>query len=79
MNYGGIGFVIGHEITHGFDDRGRQIDKEGILADWWAKETADAFLGKAQCMIEQYGNFTEPTLKMNVSNIHNGRTTIPFI
>ncbi|KRT85835.1 Peptidase, partial [Oryctes borbonicus] len=65
MNYGGIGFVIGHEITHGFDDQGRQFDKYGNLVDWWASETQKAFIKKAQCIIDQYGNYTVPEVGLN--------------
>ncbi|XP_034236596.1 neprilysin-2 isoform X1 [Thrips palmi] len=70
MNYGAIGFVIGHEITHGFDDQGRQFDKDGNLVDWWAKEVQKSYLEKARCIIEQYGNYTakEVTLKLNGIN-----------
>lgn len=67
MNYGGIGFVIGHEITHGFDDQGRQFDKNGNLVDWWAESTQKAFIKKAQCIIDQYSNYTDPATKLNVS------------
>jgi membrane metallo-endopeptidase-like protein 1 len=67
MNYGAIGFVIGHEITHGFDDQGRQFDKNGNLVEWWAPETKKAYLEKAQCIIDQYGNYTVPELNINVS------------
>jgi len=58
MNYGAIGWVIGHEITHGFDDQGRQFDEEGNLVDWWHPETKKRYLKKAQCIISQYGNYT---------------------
>ncbi|KAE8748157.1 hypothetical protein FOCC_FOCC005160 [Frankliniella occidentalis] len=70
MNYGAIGFVIGHEITHGFDDQGRQFDKDGNLVDWWAKEVQKSYLEKARCIIEQYGNYTakEVSLKLNGIN-----------
>lgn len=67
MNYGAIGFVIGHEITHGFDDQGRQFDKDGNLVDWWQEKTKKAFVEKAQCIIDQYGNYSVPELKLNVS------------
>lgn len=67
MNYGGIGFVIGHEITHGFDDQGRQFDKNGNLVDWWAANTKSAFVKKAQCIIDQYSNYSVPELNLNVS------------
>jgi len=58
MNYGAIGFIVGHEITHGFDDQGSQKDGEGNLVDWWEPETKQKYLEKAQCIIEQYGNYT---------------------
>jgi len=58
MNYGAIGWVIGHEITHGFDDQGRQFDEQGNLVDWWHPETKKRYLKKAQCIISQYGNYT---------------------
>ncbi|XP_018319545.1 neprilysin-2 isoform X2 [Agrilus planipennis] len=70
MNYGAIGFVIGHEITHGFDDQGRQFDKSGNLVDWWAPNTKTAFIKKAQCIIDQYGNYTIPELKLNLNGIN---------
>ncbi|XP_023345566.1 neprilysin-2 [Eurytemora carolleeae] len=62
MNYGAIGWVIGHEITHGFDDQGRQFDLDGNLVDWWHPETKSSYLKKAECIIEQYGNYTIPDL-----------------
>ncbi|KAJ8918489.1 hypothetical protein NQ315_008186 [Exocentrus adspersus] len=70
MNYGAIGFVIGHEITHGFDDQGRQFDKNGNLIDWWQEGTKRAFVDKAQCIIDQYGNYTVPELKLNLNGIN---------
>ncbi|XP_059154147.1 neprilysin-1-like isoform X2 [Physella acuta] len=70
MNYGGIGMVIGHEITHGFDDRGRQYDKNGNLVDWWSSSAIDKFKGKASCIIEQYGNFTEQLTKEKLNGIN---------
>lgn len=66
MNYGAIGFVIGHEITHGFDDQGRQFDLNGNLIDWWKTETKSSYLEKAKCIIHQYGNYTEPTTGLKV-------------
>ncbi|WP_294474214.1 M13 family metallopeptidase [uncultured Bacteroides sp.] len=51
MNYGAIGVVIGHEMTHGFDDQGRQYDKDGNLKDWWTKEDAEKFEKRAQVMV----------------------------
>ncbi|XP_032824114.1 neprilysin [Petromyzon marinus] len=57
LNFGGIGMVIGHEIIHGFDDSGRNFDKDGNLVDWWSAESAKNFKQKSQCIIDQYGNF----------------------
>lgn len=51
-NYGAIGVVIGHEMTHGFDDQGRQFDKDGNLTDWWAPGDADRFKERAQVMVD---------------------------
>ena len=58
INYGAIGAVIGHEMTHGFDDQGRQYDKDGNLKDWWTKADADKFKQRVQVMIDQYDKFT---------------------
>jgi len=68
MNYGAIGWVIGHEITHGFDDQGRQFDKEGNLVDWWQQETKQKYLSKTECIISQYSNYTLPGLDNLVVN-----------
>ena len=54
VNYGAIGVVIGHEMTHGFDDQGRQFDKDGSLRDWWAPEDAAKFNELAQVLVEQF-------------------------
>ena len=73
LNYGAIGWVIGHEVTHGFDDVGRQFDEEGNLVDWWHPETEKRYLKRAQCMINQYGSYSMP----QVPGIKvNGRNTI---
>ncbi|KFV14722.1 Neprilysin [Tauraco erythrolophus] len=58
LNYGGIGMVIGHEITHGFDDSGRNFNENGDLVDWWSEESARNFKELSQCMVYQYGNFS---------------------
>jgi putative endopeptidase len=57
VNYGAIGVVIGHEMTHGFDDQGRQYDKEGNLRDWWTAEDATRFSERAQVLVDQYNRF----------------------
>ena len=56
FNYGAIGVVIGHEMTHGFDDQGRQYDKDGNLKDWWEEADADKFKERAQVIIDFYNN-----------------------
>ncbi|MDX9881982.1 MAG: M13 family metallopeptidase [Prolixibacteraceae bacterium] len=58
VNYGAIGVVIGHEMTHGFDDQGRQYDKDGNLNDWWTTRDADRFNERAEVLINQYSQFT---------------------
>jgi len=70
MNYGAIGWVIGHEITHGFDDQGRQFDMDGNLVDWWHPVTRNKYMQKAQCIIEQYGNYSIPELNLSLSGIN---------
>ncbi|KAK6179529.1 hypothetical protein SNE40_011862 [Patella caerulea] len=70
VNYGGIGTVIGHEITHGFDDRGRQFDKTGNLRQWWTDGIIKKFQEKAQCLVNQYGNYTVPGADMQINGIN---------
>jgi putative endopeptidase len=56
-NLGGIGMVIGHELTHGFDDQGAQFDADGNLADWWQKDDLAKFTDKGKCVADQYSTF----------------------
>ncbi len=58
VNYGHIGMVVGHELTHGFDDEGRQFDGSGNLNDWWTEEDGKKFDQKADCEVKEYGDFT---------------------
>uniref|UniRef100_F7FGZ5 Membrane metalloendopeptidase like 1 n=1 Tax=Monodelphis domestica TaxID=13616 RepID=F7FGZ5_MONDO len=58
LNFGGIGMVIGHEITRGFDDNGRNFDKDGNMLDWWSNFSSQQFKEHSKCMVYQYGNFT---------------------
>jgi putative endopeptidase len=58
VNFGGIGMVIGHEITHGFDDEGRQFDAAGNLRNWWTAQDAKAFESRASCLVNQYSGYT---------------------
>ncbi|GAB4026516.1 M13 family metallopeptidase [Spirosoma koreense] len=71
INYGGIGMVIGHEMTHLFDDQGRQYDASGNLRDWWTKQDAERFKTKTQAVVNQYNGYTV------LDNLHlNGRLTL---
>ncbi|XP_031331522.1 neprilysin-2-like isoform X2 [Photinus pyralis] len=70
MNYAVVGFIVGHEMTHGFDNRGRLCDKEGCVRNWWSDKTQKAFLEKAQCIIEQYGNYTFPELNLTINGVN---------
>lgn len=65
MNYGAIGAVIGHEITHGFDNNGRRFNKDGELVQWWKNATIDKFNEKTKCFVNQYGAFTYFGLPVN--------------
>lgn len=58
VNYGSIGVVIGHEMTHGFDDQGRLYDKDGNLNDWWTEEDAIAFEAKTKILVDQFDNYS---------------------
>ena len=71
VNYGGIGVVIGHEMTHGFDDQGRQYDKDGNLKDWWTEEDAKQFNLRADKLADQYSSI------IVLDTVHaNGRFTL---
>ena len=71
VNYGGIGAVIGHEISHGFDDQGRKFDGRGMLRDWWTADDNTRFEGRAGALVAQYDAFS-PIEGMNV----NGKLTL---
>jgi endothelin-converting enzyme/putative endopeptidase len=66
VNFGGIGAVIGHELTHGFDDEGRKFDGDGNLRDWWKPEDAQAYQQRSACLVNEYAGFTAvDNLKLN--------------
>jgi predicted metalloendopeptidase len=71
VNYGAIGAVIGHEIGHGFDDKGSQSDGDGTLRNWWTKEDRDAFQKRADMLVKQYNAYS-PLPGYNV----NGELTL---
>merc|ERR1712111_296228 len=58
LNFGGIGVVIGHEITHGFDDKGKQFDEQGNINQWWDQDSSTSFRDRAHCIINQYSDFS---------------------
>lgn len=71
VNYGGIGAVIGHELTHAFDDQGRQYDAAGNLRDWWTAQDAKAFEQRTQCLVKEYSSYTA------IDDVHvNGELTL---
>lgn len=67
LNFGGIGVVIGHEITHGFDDKGRQFDHSGNIKQWWDHESSHNFQTRKQCMIDQYSSFQVDSVNMKLN------------
>ncbi|HVZ77645.1 MAG TPA: M13 family metallopeptidase, partial [Gemmatimonadaceae bacterium] len=72
VNYGAMGAVIGHEMTHGFDDEGRQYDKDGNLKDWWTAADADQFNAQAQKVVQQFDAYTVVDSSTHV----NGKLTL---
>jgi endothelin-converting enzyme/putative endopeptidase len=70
-NYGHIGAIVGHELTHGFDDEGRKFDAQGNLKDWWTADDAKRFVERTDCLVNEYGNFVA------VDDLHvNGKLTL---
>lgn len=65
MNFGGIGMVMGHELTHGFDDSGRMFDPKGRMVEWWEAEASEKFNERAACVEEQYSGYTVGDLNVN--------------
>ncbi|XP_045537018.1 neprilysin-4 [Papilio machaon] len=72
LNYGSLGTIIGHEITHGFDNLGRLYDKDGYSKNWWSNETVDSYQNMTECLVKQYSSFKIPELDKNV----NGHKTL---
>ncbi|NPV63565.1 MAG: endothelin-converting protein [Methanotrichaceae archaeon] len=78
VNYGAIGVVIGHEMIHGFDDQGRQYDRDGNLTDWWTQEDSDRFNQSTRILVEEYSNFEAlPDLYVN-GNLTLGENIADF-
>ncbi|CAF4685126.1 unnamed protein product [Rotaria sp. Silwood1] len=85
INYGAIGTIIGHEITHGFDNQGREYDGDGNMRSWWTNISLDNFQEKTKCFIQQYSNFSidgqyesgQRTLSENIAD--NGGIKISYL
>jgi predicted metalloendopeptidase len=80
-NFAAIGSVLGHELTHGFDNNGRQLDGDGVSRDWWSPSVADAFKSRAQCLVDEYSAFplpgvTDPVTGQTPAHL-NGQQTLP--
>ncbi|XP_030030062.2 endothelin-converting enzyme 2 [Manduca sexta] len=66
LNYGSLGTVLGHEITHGFDNFGRRFDKDGNMVPWWTNDTIDSFVNMTKCFIKQYSTYFLPEVNEHV-------------
>lgn len=69
MNYGGIGFAIGHEVSHAFDERGGLFDMNGLLVNWWDIETKKLFDEKVRCIVDLYGNMRNRDINVTVNGV----------
>lgn len=67
INFGGMGYMMGHELSHAFDDRGSLYDGNGNLLNWWQNDTRNAYLERVKCIIEQYSNYTDHQTGLKVS------------
>jgi putative endopeptidase len=77
VNYGHIGAVIGHELTHGFDDEGKKFDATGNLSDWWTADDTKKFQAKTGCLVNEYGKFVAVDGKTPQDDVHvNGKLTL---
>ncbi|KAF9973603.1 hypothetical protein BGZ73_003156 [Actinomortierella ambigua] len=75
LNFGGIGAVAGHELTHAFDNNGRLFNATGFFTNWWTNQTAEEFEKRAQCFVDEYGNFTVKDPEGREVHV-NGRMTL---
>jgi len=77
LNFGSVGAVIGHELTHGFDDQGAQFDAKGNMKMWWTKKSYNAFKNKTKCMMKQYHNIKVPDIQKLAPKLKiNGKLTL---
>jgi putative endopeptidase len=68
VNLGAMGMVVGHELTHGFDDQGSQFDPDGNLHDWWQPETEKQFKARTQCVVDQYAGYESSGKRLDGSH-----------
>lgn len=76
VNFGGVGVVMGHELTHGFDDQGSQYDSTGNLTDWWTQADRVQFSKRAQCTAREYSSFVIPAIKGEATKHVKGKLTL---
>jgi predicted metalloendopeptidase len=77
VNYGHAGAVIGHELTHGFDDEGKKFDATGNLSDWWTADDTTKFEARTGCLVNQYGSFVAVPGATSADDVHvNGKLTL---
>jgi predicted metalloendopeptidase len=77
VNYGHVGAVIGHELTHGFDDEGKKFDAKGDLSDWWTADDTTKFEAKTGCLVNEYGSFVAVPGATPKDDVHvNGKLTL---
>ncbi|CAD6994688.1 unnamed protein product, partial [Ceratitis capitata] len=67
LNYGSVGTILGHELTHGFDDSGRMFDKNGNMLQWWSNETIKEYINRTDCFVDQYSRYYLPDVDEYVS------------
>jgi putative endopeptidase len=86
VNYGHIGAVIGHELTHGFDDEGRKFNGKGNLEDWWTADDTKKFVSRTDCLVNEYGSFTavddvkvNGKLTLGENTADNGGLTLAYM
>ncbi|XP_054747358.1 phosphate-regulating neutral endopeptidase PHEX [Anastrepha obliqua] len=63
LNYGSVGTILGHELTHGFDDSGRMFDKDGNMVQWWSNETIKEYINRTECFVDQYNHYFLPDIE----------------
>lgn len=66
MNYGSIGSILGHELTHGFDDNGRMFDRNGNMIQWWSNNTINEYINRTDCFVKQYNSYYLPIIGRHV-------------